>query len=212
MLRICWHGHACWEITNEITLVTDPHDGKSIGISAPDVAGDIILVSHDHYDHNNVESVEKEESIVKMDETEETVLDILVKGVKSFHDESDGAKRGENIIYLFSMDDISFCHLGDLGHELDEDAIQQIGDVDVLFIPVGGNFTIDADQAWNVINGIKSRIVVPMHYKIGGLSLPIAGVDPFLDKNKLKILKVGSEIDIEREDLPEDPEIWIFTI
>ena len=192
--------------------MTDPHDGKSIGISAPDVAGDIILVSHDHYDHNSVESVEKEESIVKMDEREETVQDIQIKGVKSFHDESGGAKRGENIIYLFSMDDISFCHLGDLGHELGENAIQQIGDIDVLFIPVGGTFTIDANQAWNVINGIKPRIVVPMHYKIGGLSLPIAGVDSFLGKNKFKVLRVGSEINIEKDDLPEDPEVWVFTL
>lgn len=212
LLKIRWYGHSCFEVTNEITLVTDPHDGKSIGIPAPSVAGDIILVSHNHYDHNNVESVEKKESIVKRDEKEETVLDIQIKGVKSFHDESGGAKRGINIIYLFSMDNISFCHVGDLGHELDENAIQQIGDVDVLFIPVGGNFTIDAHKAWNVINGIKPRIVIPMHYKIGGLSLPIARVDSFLEKNKLKILKVGNEIDIEREDLPEDPEIWIFTL
>ena len=113
---------------------------------------------------------------------------------------------------LFSMDDISFCHLGDLGHELGENAIQQIGDIDVLFIPVGGNFTIDANQAWNVINGIKPRIVVPMHYKIGGLSLPIAGVDSFLGKNKFKVLRVGSEINIEKDDLPEDPEVWVFTL
>jgi len=211
-LRVRWHGHSCFEITNKITLVTDPHDGKSIGISPLDVAGDIILVSHDHYDHNSVKSVEKEESVVKMDEKEKTISDILIKGVKSFHDESGGAKRGMNIIYLFSMDDISFCHLGDLGHELGENAIQQIGDVDVLFIPVGGNFTIDANKAWDVINGIKPRIVVPMHYKIGGLSLPIAGIDPFLEKNRLKILKVGNEIDIEREDLPENSEVWVFTL
>ena len=211
-MRVRWHGHSCFEITNKITLVTDPHDGKSIGISPLDVAGDIILVSHDHYDHNSVKSVEKEESVVKMDEKEKTISDILIKGVKSFHDESGGAKRGMNIIYLFSMDDISFCHLGDLGHELGENAIQQIGDVDVLFIPVGGNFTIDANKAWDVINGIKPRIVVPMHYKIGGLSLPIAGIDPFLEKNRLKILKVGNEIDIEREDLPENSEVWVFTL
>jgi len=212
LLRIRWHGHSCWEITNDITLVTDPHDGKSIGISAPDVAGDIILVSHDHYDHNSVASVEKKESIVKRDEREETVKEVMIKGVKSFHDESRGAKRGTNIIYLFSMDDISFCHLGDLGHELDEDAIQQIGDVDALFVPVGSNFTIDANQAWDVIDDIKPRIVVPMHYKISGLSLPITRIDPFLEKNKLKVLRVGNEIDIEKEDLPEDAEVWIFTI
>ena len=212
LLRIRWLGHSCWEITNEITLVTDPHDGKSIGISAPDVSGDILLVSHDHYDHNSVKTVEKKGSVVKRNERDEAVKGTMIKGVKSFHDESGGAKRGMNIIYLFSMDNISFCHLGDLGHELDENTIHQIGDVDVLFIPVGGNFTIDAHKAWNVINGIKPRIVVPMHYKIGGLSLPIARVDSFLEKNKLKILKVGNEIDIEREDLPEDSEVWVFTL
>ncbi len=211
MLRIRWHGHSCFEITNEITLVTDPHDGKSIDIHAPDVLGDIILVSHDHYDHNSVESVEKEESIVVKDGRIKTVLGVKIRGVVSFHDESAGRKRGENIIYVFTMDNISFCHLGDLGHELDEGAVQQIGDVDVLFIPVGGNFTIDAEKAWNVINDIKPKIVIPMHYKFGGLSLPIAEIDPFLAKNNFDVLHVGNEIDIEREDLPENPEIWVFT-
>jgi L-ascorbate metabolism protein UlaG (beta-lactamase superfamily) len=191
--------------------VTDPHDGKSIGIPAPDVLGDIILVSHNHYDHNSVESVEKEESIVVKDGRIKTVLGVKIRGVVSFHDESAGRKRGENIIYVFTMDNISFCHLGDLGHELDEGAVQQIGDVDVLFIPVGGNFTIDAKKAWNVINGIKPKIVIPMHYKFGGLSLPIAEIDPFLAKNNFDVLHVGNEINIEREDMPENPEIWIFT-
>ena len=85
LLGIRWHGHACFEITNVITVVTDPHDGKSIGLSNPDVAGDIILVSHDHYDHNDIRSVEKEESIVIRDESEKTVLDVQIRGVKSFH-------------------------------------------------------------------------------------------------------------------------------
>ena len=212
MLRIRWHGHSCFEITNDVTLVTDPHDGKSIGISAPDVAGDIILVSHDHYDHNSVKTVEKEESTVVKDGREKTVSGVRIRGVISFHYESAGRKRGENIIYSFSMDDIAFCHLGDLGHELDKDTIRQIGDVDVLFIPVGGNFTIDANKAWNVVNSIKPKIVVPMHYKIGGLSLSISGVDPFLTENNFDVLHVGNELDIEKEDLPEDPEAWVFTL
>ncbi len=212
MLRIRWHGHSCFEITNKITLVTDPHDGKSIGIHVPDVLGDIILVSHNHYDHNSVESVEKEESIVVRDGRIKTVLGVKIRGVISFHDESAGRKRGENIIYVFTMDNISFCHLGDLGHELDGDVVQQIGDVDVLFIPIGGNFTIDAEKAWNVINSIKPKIVIPMHYKFGGLSLPIAEIGPFLAKNNFDVLHVGNEINIERGDLPENPEIWIFTL
>jgi len=211
-LKIRWHGHACFEITNETTLVTDPHDGKSIGIPAPNVTGDIILVSHDHYDHNSVKSVEKEKSTVITDEKKRNISNISIQGYKSFHDESHGEKRGENIIYKFIIDDITFCHLGDLGHELDEDIIQEIGKIDILFIPIGGTFTIDADTAWKVIDKIKPCITIPMHYKIGGLSLPIAGIEPFLEKNKLKVLRVGNEIEIEKDDLPTEPEIWIFTL
>jgi L-ascorbate metabolism protein UlaG (beta-lactamase superfamily) len=212
MLQIRWHGHACFEITNDLTLVTDPHDGKSIGIPAPNVAGDIILVSHDHYDHNSVKSVEKEDSKVVMDERKRTISNVEIKGVESFHDEAGGEKRGNNIIYKFIMDDIKFCHLGDLGHEIDEEVVQKIGEVDILFVPIGGTFTVDANQAWKVVNMIKPKITIPMHYKIGGLSLPITGIDPFLAKNKFKTLKVGNEIDIEKDDLPKDPEIWTFTL
>lgn len=212
MLQIRWHGHSCFGITNEITLVTDPHDGKSIGIHAPNVTGDIVLVSHDHYDHNSVKSVEKEGSKVITDTRKRNISNVEIKGIESFHDECRGEKRGNNIIYKFTVEDITFCHLGDLGHDLDEDTVQKIGDVDILFIPIGGTFTLDAKQAWRIIKKVKPRIAVPMHYKIGGLSLPITGIEPFLEESKYEILKVGNEIDIEKEDLPEDPEIWTFTL
>lgn len=212
MLQIRWHGHSCFEITNDITLVTDPHDGKSIGIPAPSVMGDIILVSHDHYDHNSVKSVQKEGSKIVRDERKRTISDVEISGVNSFHDEDMGAKRGENIIFKFNVDEIKFCHLGDLGHEIDDETVQKIGEVDVLFIPVGGTFTVDDKKAWNVIKKINPRIVVPMHYKIGGLSLPIAGIDPFLDQASYKIVHVGNEIDIEKGEIPEEPEIWTFTL
>ena len=212
MLQIRWHGHACFEITNDITLVTDPHDGKSIGIPAPNVFGDIILVSHDHYDHNSVKSVEKENSKVVMDERKRTISDIEIRGIESFHDESQGAKRGNNIIYKFTMNGITFCHLGDIGHDLNDEDIEKIGDVDILFVPVGGTFTVDAEGAWKLVNKIKPKITIPMHYKIGGLSLAIMGLDPFLEKNTYKVLKVGNEIDIEKEDIPQEPEIWTFTL
>jgi L-ascorbate metabolism protein UlaG (beta-lactamase superfamily) len=212
MLQIRWHGHACFEITNDLTLVTDPHDGKSIGIPAPTVSGDIILVSHDHYDHNSVKSVEKEDSKVVTDARKRNISNIEIYGVDSFHDESKGAKRGNNIMYRFNVDEIKFCHLGDLGHDIDDEAVKQIGDVDILFVPIGGTFTVDDKKAWDVINKIKPRIIVPMHYKIGGLSLPIAGIDPFLDQTKHKIIHVGNEIDIEKDDLPQEIEIWTFTL
>lgn len=212
MLQIRWHGHACFEIKDDVTLVTDPHDGKSIGIPAPSVAGDVILVSHDHYDHNSVKTVEKEGSKLVTDGRKRNVSDIEIRGVDSFHDEARGAKRGNNIMYKFTMDGVIFCHLGDLGHDLDEESVQKIGEVDILFVPIGGTFTVDDKQAWNVINKIRPKIVVPMHYKIGGLSLPIAGIDPFLGQTNYKVIHVGNEIDIEKEDLPTEPEIWTFTL
>lgn len=212
MLQIRWHGHSCWEITNNITLVTDPHDGKSIGIPAPTVAGDIILVSHDHYDHNSVKTVEKEGSKIILDGRKRTINNVEIRGVDSFHDETGGSKRGGNIIYKFVIDEIRFCHLGDLGHEIDDDTVEKIGEVDVLFIPIGGTFTVDDKQAWKVIKKINPKIIVPMHYKIGGLSLPISGIDAFLEQNKLKLIPVGNEIEIDKEDLPDEPEVWTFTL
>lgn len=212
MLQIRWHGHSCWEVTNDKTLVTDPHDGKSIGIPAPSVRGDIIFVSHDHYDHNSVKSVEKESSKIVTDSRKRTIDDVEIQGFESFHDEENGAKRGSNIIYKFNMGGISFCHLGDLGHELDDKSVSKIGDVDVLFVPIGGTFTVDDKKAWNVVKKIKPKIVIPMHYKIGGLSLPIDGIDAFLEKNPYRLLHVGNEIEIDIEDLPEEPEVWTFTL
>lgn len=212
MLQIRWHGHSCFEIKDDITLVTDPHDGKSIGIPAPNIEGDIILVSHDHYDHNSVKTVEKIGSKVVRDERKRNIYNVVIRGIKTYHDENFGDSRGENIIFKFLIDDINFCHLGDLGHILEEDIAEKIGDVDILFIPVGGNFTIDANYAWKIVNLIKPSIVIPMHYKIGGLSLPIDTLDKFLETSIFKILKVGNEIDFEKADIPNESEIWTFTL
>jgi len=210
--QIIWHGHACFEITDDLTIVTDPHDGKSIGIETPMVKGDIILVSHDHYDHNSVRTVEKKDSVVVRDAGKKKVKGVEIEGIESFHDEVKGAKRGKNIIFKFKVDDITFCHLGDLGHIPDKEILDKIGEVDILFIPVGGVYTLDADSAWETANLIKSKIIVPMHYKIQGLSLPISDVDPFLAKNKFKVIHVGNQIDIEKEDLPSEREIWVFSL
>lgn len=212
MLQIRWHGHSCFEITNDFTIVTDPHDGRSIGIPAPSVTGDIILVSHNHFDHNSVKSVEKENSKIITDERKRTIGPIQISGIPAYHDDIYGERRGQMILYKFTCEDITFCHLGDLGHELDEKTVQQIGKIDILFVPIGGTYTIDAEQAWRVIHSLKPKITIPMHYRIEGLSLPISGVEPFLEKNRFKLLKVGNEIDIEKEDIPKNPEVWVFTL
>lgn len=212
MLQIRWYGHACFEITNQQTIVTDPHDGKSIGIHTPIVHGDIILISHDHYDHNSIKTVEKEQSKIINEERKRTINNITINGFSTYHDKHEGEKRGKNIMYRFSVDDLIFLHAGDLGHILEEKVIDQIGNIDILFIPIGGTYTLDAKEAWKVITAIQPKITIPMHYKIEGLSLPIAPIDDFLNQSSFPIIKVGNEIDIEKEEIPSYPEIWVFTL
>jgi L-ascorbate metabolism protein UlaG (beta-lactamase superfamily) len=196
-----------------VTIVTDPHDGKSIGIKPPHTKADIILISHDHFDHNNPKAVEGRNTKIFKGKIDTTKNGINIKGVTTYHDDSSGSKRGDNILFKFTLDGVNFCHLGDLGHVLDKGVLQQLGNIDILFIPVGNVFTIGPKNAWKVIDAIKPNVTIPMHYRVGGLSLSIKPVDPFLqgtDENK--IVRVGNEIDFEKEDLPEDLEIWVFTL
>jgi L-ascorbate metabolism protein UlaG (beta-lactamase superfamily) len=194
-------------------VVTDPHDGKSIGIKPPNVKADIVLISHDHFDHNHPKAVESRSTKIFQREGETNKNGIKIKGVKAYHDESEGSKRGDVVLFKFTVNGVSFCHLGDLGHELDKDVVEQLGDIDVLFIPVGNVFTIGPKQAWNVIDSIKPKVAVPMHYRVGGLSLSIKPVDFFLNEmSEDSIVKVGNEMDFEKEDLPEKFEVWVFTL
>ena len=212
-MLIRWHGHACFEISNGTSIVTDPHDGKSIGIKAPDVTSHIILMSHDHFDHNCARIVKGKDHIIKTTTDSETHLGIPIFGVDSFHDEDKGEKRGTNIMFKFEMDGIKYCHLGELGEIPAQASIDKLGEVDILFCPVGGTFTLDAPMAWKVINMINPKIIVPMHYRVGGLSLSIAPLDGFLDlKGGQEIIKVGNEIELTTEDIPDTQEIWVFSL
>ena len=212
-MRIRWHGHACFEIENQDVVVTDPHDGRSIGIKPPRVEGDIILVSHDHFDHNAVRLVTKSNSKVIRETGIKKLGSIKVTGFSSYHDRSEGSKRGENIIFKFEDEGINFCHLGDLGHMLDDKIIEKLKPVDFLFIPVGGTFTIDSEVAAELVEKISPSIAVPMHYKVGGLSLDIGTVDKFLSHYDEELIhKVGVELDFIDSDLPDKTEVWVFSI
>lgn len=210
-MRIVWHGHACFEINDGITVVTDPHDGKSIGIARPSLEADLVLVSHNHFDHNCTKVVEGNPQIVESI-VDETIMGVRTRALQTYHDTVDGRKRGNNRVYRFEMDGVSFCHLGDLGHMLSDGTLEALGPIDVLFIPVGSVFTIDGETAWRLITEIDSRIAVPMHYRVGGLSLSIRPVSDFLDQVDVPVTKVGNEIVFEKEDLPKDTEVWVFSL
>ncbi len=214
-MRIRWQGHACFEFEdeNELILVTDPHDGKSIGIKQPVVIADIVTISHDHFDHNAERIIQGKDKKLVTGPGSRTAHGIPIKGIASFHDEEKGAKRGENLMFKFKMGNLNLCHLGDLGEILDKKQVSQIGEVDILFIPVGGTFTLDAEGAWQVIKEINPRIIVPMHFRVGGLSLSIASVDRFLEiVDSEQVIKVGNEIELTQDDLPEEQEVWVFSL
>lgn len=212
-MRVRWHGHACFEIDGSVTIVTDPHDGKSLGIAPPDAKADLILVSHDHFDHNCVSIVSGPDTSVIKKPIMTVERGVRVVGITAAHDSSGGAKRGHITAFKFELDGTTFCHLGDLGHKLDDATAEKISPVDILFVPVGDVFTVGPEDAKAVVDIISPKVAVPMHYRMPGMTLSIKPVQNFLKLcDQGRIVKVGNEVDFSEEDLPVDgTEIWVFS-
>lgn len=179
-MKITWLGHACFllEDSKGRTLLTDPFD-TTLGYETYKGSPDVVTISHQHFDHNYSSELKGNYKVVDKIGMFH-VCDIPIKAIPSYHDKDKGAKRGDNIIFSFKMDDYTLCHLGDLGHTLSNDDIAAIGNVDILFIPVGGNYTIDGKEAAEVTKKINPKIVIPMHYKTSQVSFPLDGVEKFL--------------------------------
>jgi len=210
-MRIRWHGHSCFEITDPVTVVTDPHDGKSLGIWPPSASADIVLISHDHFDHNCFKIIRGSHKDVFAFVGEFEFGGLRFLGMETHHDEADGAKRGKNVMYTVTMDGISICHCGDLGSIPDDKVLERIAGVDILMVPVGGVITIENAQLIEFIEKIGPRVIVPMHYRVGGLSIPINTVDAFIDSVDYNVEHVGNEIDLSADELPSETTIWVFS-
>ncbi|MGQ9587313.1 MAG: MBL fold metallo-hydrolase [Thermoplasmata archaeon] len=213
-MRIRWHGHSCFEIEGSVRVVTDPHDGRSLGIAPPKVTADLILVSHDHFDHNCVAAVRGSDATVLSRPVMTVEKGVRVEGLGADHDAEHGSKRGHITIFRFELDGFSFCHLGDLGHRLSEDQVERIAPVDFLFVPVGDVFTIGPKTARDVVDSIAPKVAVPMHYRVPGLGLSIQPVHNFLAHcDQGRIVKIGNEVEFSGEDLPgSGTEIWVFSL
>ncbi len=179
-MNITWYGHSCFKIVSAegIILITDPFDER-VGYDVPRLTADIITISHNHYDHNNTSVVKSEHILINKLE-DNNIYGIKVKGFKTYHDNERGSKRGDNNIYRFSIDSITIAHLGDLGHEIGEELLKELGTIDLLLIPIGGIYTIDSVQAIRVVKSINPKIVIPMHYKTDKLRFDLEPVDNFL--------------------------------
>lgn len=183
-MEITYLGHSSFLIKDSKgrVLLTDPYD-KSVGYPTYKGRADVVTISHHHVDHDYIEEVQGEPEI--LDKIGFFNLhDIPITGIHSYHDTSEGTKRGDNTIYTFEMDGYRLCHLGDLGHLVTKDIVETLGIIDILFVPVGGNYTLNGEEAFQVCKQLKSHIVIPMHYKSQYLNSPIDGVENFLSKMK----------------------------
>jgi len=214
-MHITWLGQSCFKLQDKIgpegvTLITDPF-GTDIGLKVPHYEANIVTVSHGHNDHNNTGAIRGNPFIINT-AGEYEIKGVFIEGVESAHDEKSGAERGENIIYRIEMEDISITHLGDLGHILEAKQLEKLEGTDILIIPVGGKYTINAAKAVEVISQIEPRIIIPMHYKIPGLKSDIDGLEKFIKELGLKP-RNEEKLKIIKRDLPvEDMELVVLSV
>ena len=204
-MKLRYLGHSSFLLTESTgtSIVTDPYG--DIGYRMPKVSANAVTISHGHYDHSNAKAVGGK-PVVFDKEGQYELEGVSVSAIKTFHDNEQGGKRGENLIFKFRMDGLEICHLGDLGEECSSALIEELLPVHVLLIPVGGTYTIDAEQAKEYVDRIMPSIVIPMHYKTKGLDLDVDKVDGFLDLFENEDIEEieGSEIELSRDDITEE--------
>jgi L-ascorbate metabolism protein UlaG (beta-lactamase superfamily) len=215
-MRIRFLGHAAFLIVTEkgTRIITDPYQpgafGGAIGHAPIPETADIVTISHQHMDHNDAKNLPGTVTVFDQPgEYEE--LGVRLKGVSTYHDDRRGQERGPNIAWVIGADGLQVCHLGDLGMALEAEHVTAVGPIDVLIIPVGGTFTIDAAGATRVVEALKPRLVIPMHYRTPKVKLNIDYVDSFL-RDKPNVRRVGgSDIEVTPDTLPKVPyEIWVL--
>ncbi len=214
-MKVKWLGHAAFLVTSDEgkKVLIDPYEPGSfdgnIGYRRIAEEADWVAVTHDHSDHNWTSGLPGTPEIVK-GPGERVVKGLSFKGIPTYHDETEGSQRGENTAFVFEVDGVRVCHLGDLGHTLSDEQVSEIGPVDVLMIPVGGLYTVDASAASRVVEQLRPKVVVPMHYKTESCGFPIAKVDSFLE-GKERVKRMGaSEVEIRKEQLPSETEIIVL--
>ena len=213
-MKVKWLGHACFLLTSEagVRILTDPYTPGAFGLGyrPPAETADIVTVSHDHADHNNTAAVKGKPEVVRGVGVHK-VKGVEIKGISTSHDEASGSQRGPNTVFCFTLDGVRVCHLGDLGHDLAAGSLADIGPVDVLLIPVGGNFTIDADAASRLADRIAPKVVIPMHFQNERCpDFPVAAVDDFRKKRQRVRTLDASEVEIKKDDLPAETETVVL--
>lgn len=208
-MEITWFGQSCFKIDDkENSIVIDPFD-TSLGLKLPKkMEANVLLITHNHFDHNYRQGVSGNPCIIDCP-GEYEVAGATIMGIPSFHDKKNGEERGKNTIYTIEFENITLCHLGDLGHDLSDEEIDKLGDIDILMIPVGGEVTVNGEEAAKIVGEIEPKIVIPMHYKIPGLKLKLDSLDKFTEKMKGKTEEVD-KLKIKAGTLPTETQLVIL--
>lgn len=215
-MDIYWYGQACFKLKGKnASVIIDPYDPDFTGLNLPkDLQADIVLTTHSHKDHNFVSAVTGSGSSEPMkfsEPGEYEVSGVLVKGISSFHDNSEGSQRGVNTIFHLLFDNLAIVHLGDLGQtRLTEGQIADIGQTDILLIPVGSIYTIDAKQASDIVSQLEPKIIIPMHFQMDGLKFELEEVDSFLKEMGAEGVVPQPKLSINKERLPEEPQVILL--
>lgn len=206
-------GHSSFLIRGKTSrVVTDPFDPKMVGLKFLRLEADIVTISHEHQDHNYANVISGTPKVVK-GPGEYEIGGVSIFGISTFHDNEQGAKRGRNTVYVITIDGIVICHLGDLGHKLNEEQVSEIGNIDILLIPVGGVYSIDASSAAGIVAGLEPSVVIPMHYKVPGVQSSLLssldGVDKFVKELGIEPLR-EAKFNVTKESLPEEMQLVIL--
>ena len=213
VMEIVYLGHSSFLLKfKEAKVICDPF-GKSVGFSQAKMSADIVTISHtQHDDHDDLSLVEGGPMIIN-GPGEYEIKEVSITGVSSYHDSKEGKERGKNTIYVFDIDELRICHLGDLGHELSEKQLKVIGSVDILMVPVGGEFTLNPEQAKKVVVQVEPSIVIPMHYKTKEHNKnyeKLKTVTQFVEEMGMEPKK-ETKLKIKKLDLPEEMELVILS-
>ncbi len=214
-MKIKFYGHAAFMITTDagVRIITDPYQSGSFGgaLSYGKITdeADIVLASHDHEDHNYTKDIKGKFTHITKAGTHE-VKGLKIRAIPCHHDTSKGKDRGGNLIFVVDADGLTVAHAGDLGHTLEKETLEEIGKVDILLIPVGGFYTIDAREATKVMKDLKPAITIPMHFKNDKCNFPISDVEEFVGGKKGVTRAKVSEIEIKKELLPKEHEIIVL--
>lgn len=211
-MDIYFYGQACVKLKGKTTTVfVDPYKEEFTGLKLPkDLSADMAISTHDHDDHNNLGAIT--DTVLKITGPGEyEVKGVSVTGVGTFHDKESGAQRGKNTVYNISIDGLNVVHLGDLGHTLSEEAVDELGATDILLVPVGGVYTIDAKTASDVVSQLEPKIVIPIHYKIAGLKFELDPVENFLKEMGFESAEPLPKLSITKDKLPEELQVVVLS-